>query len=117
MEDVILSIVPVGITSLVTGCLNDWFWWSNNLLMLWQILLSLLSFVVYFVSSGEVHSMRVDNLCFLLEIEGSLVIFNMGFLQFSVVVLPIVGEKCLRVWISDESISASRHSSSLIPGG
>ena len=52
VENIILSVVPVRETRLVTGCLHDWLLWPDDLLVFWQVFLSLLAFVVYFVSSG-----------------------------------------------------------------
>ena len=112
MEYVILSIVPVRVTCLVTGGLNDWFWWPNNLLMLWQVFDSLSSHKVCFVCCWQVHFVRVNNLCFLLKIECLLVILNLSLCQLPMIVLSIVREKSLWVWISHESIGTSSHSSS-----
>ena len=52
VENIVLSVVPVRETRLVTGCLHDRLLWPDDLLVFWQVFLSLLAFVVYFVSSG-----------------------------------------------------------------
>ena len=62
---------------------------------------------------GQVHSMRIDNLCFFFQVEGFLVTLNGRLWVFVRVVLAVIREQ-LRVWIAHKSVSATSHASTLV---
>ena len=52
--------------------------------------------------------MRVDDFGFLLQVEGVLVILDVGLCKFAVIVLTIVGEQSLRVRVTHKTVDAAR---------
>ena len=116
MENIVFSIVPVRETGVVTRGLRDGLGWFNDLIDFWCSSLALLSKELGLVCRGEVHIMRVNNLAFFLEIEGTLVVLHIGLRQLAVVVLLVVRVEALRVRVPDKPIDAARHSCALIAG-
>ena len=90
MENVVLSIVPVRETCLVTRCLHDWLLWSDDFLVLWQVSLTLLALVINFVSCGEVHLVRVNDLGLFFQVECLFVVLYLCLGKFAIVILPVV---------------------------
>ena len=107
MEDVVLSVLPVGERRLVRACLLDRLRWFHNVCNLGLRSLALFSSVLGFVGGREVHPMRVNDLGLLLQIESRLVVLHLGLPQFVVIVLSVVREESLRVGVADKTISAT----------
>ena len=107
MEDVVLSVLPVGERCLVRARLLDGLRRLHNVCNLWLGSFPLLSSVLRFVRRLEVHLVRVYDLGLLLEIEGRLVVLDLGLPQFAVIVLSVVREESLRVGVAHETIRAT----------
>ena len=114
VEDVVLAIVPVGERGVVRASLLNRSRWLDNLIHLPRGSLTLLPAELGFICCREVHSVRVDNLAFFLQVERLLVWLDLSLGQLAVVVLAIVREECLGVRIFHESIGAAGHTSALI---
>lgn len=108
MENVLLSVVPVGEARHVARRLLDGLWHVLKLLVLWQLVNSSLLGEGDFVRSAQVHLVRVDDLSFLLQVERLLVAIHFCLSQLAIVVLTVVGEEGPWIWITHESVSAPR---------
>lgn len=116
MENIFLSIVPIGEACHVRTHLNNWFGAFSGFLLIvkcWQTFPSSIS-----VCCGrtEIHLVGINNLCLLLKVEGLLVTLNLSFFGFVWIILFIVCEQ-LRVRITDKSISAASISNTIITSG
>lgn len=115
MEDVVLSVLPVGERCLVRARLLDGLRRLHNVCNLWLRSFSFLPFVLRFVRRLEVHLVRVDDLGLLLKIEGRLVVLHLGLPQLAMIVLSVVREESLRVGVAHKTISATSLSRALVP--
>jgi hypothetical protein len=114
VEDVFLSVVPVGETGHVRTHLHNGLWLFLQTAF-WCIFGETLSTRVNLIMRrGEIHSMRVDNLRFFLQVERLLMVLHCCLCVLVWEALAVVGEQ-LRVGIANESISASSHASTFIP--
>ena len=108
MEDIILAIVPVGEGSSVRTCQLNGLRSLSNLLLFGLCTLALVSPVLRLVRRAEIHLMWVDNFGLFLKIEGALVILDLSLGQLAIVVLSVVRKESPWIWITHESVSASR---------
>lgn len=116
MEDIVLTIVPVGERSMVGACLLDWLRGSHDFLVRNWHGLALITPEFLFVGRLEFHGVWVDDFGLLLHVESLLVILDICLLQSVCVVLTIVGEESLWVGIADKTIDATGHSGTLVSG-
>ena len=110
MEDVILAVVPVRERGMVRACLLNGPFCVNYLGDAGLGPLTLITLVLCFICSFEVHLVRVDDLGLLLKIEGGLVALDLRLCQLLSVVLTIVREERLGVGVADEAVCAASHS-------
>ena len=90
VEDVLLAVVPVWVAGHVTRSLLDWLWNILQLLVLWQIVDGSLLSESDLVRRGQVHSVGVDNLGLLLQVECLLVTLDLSISQLAIVILTVV---------------------------
>ena len=90
MEDIILAVVPVGEGGVVRARLLNRARRLHDLIDFPLRLLALLPPKLAFVRRRQIHSVRVDNLALLLQVERLLVRLHLRLRQLPVVVLPIV---------------------------
>lgn len=114
VENVILSIVPVREARMVARCLLDRPRWLLDLVNLACSSLTFLTPELGLVRRGQVHVVWIDNSGLFLQIEGILMILNIGLGELAIVVLFVVGIELLGVGISDESIDTASLTSALI---
>ena len=114
VENVILSIVPVREARMVACRLLNGPGWLPDLVDLTCSSLAFLAPELGLVGRRQVHVVRIDNSALFLQIEGILVILDVGLREFAVVVLFVVGIELLGVGVSDESVDAASLSSALI---
>ena len=114
MEDIVPTVVPVGEGGVIRACLLGGLGRSSNFLLFPLGLFAPLSLELSFVSCGQVHLMRVDDLALFLEVEGLLVAFDYSLGELFCVVLTVVGEEGLWVGVADEPVSATGLSRTLV---
>ena len=78
---------------------------------------SFLASVCIFVSSLQIHLVRINDFGFFLKVESVLVVLNLGVSDSIAVVLFVIGEDILWVRVSHESISAAQESALLLITG
>lgn len=115
VENVVLSVFPVGEASLVAGRLRDGLGHLLDLVNLAGSSFALLAPELGLVRRGKVHVVRVDDPALLLQVEGLLVVLHVGLRQLAVVVLLVVRIELLRVGVPDEPVDAASHASTLVP--
>ena len=107
MEDVALTISPVGVTLLVVACSNDWFFLVVELCIFFQGWLYFMTLVRNFILSFMLHSMWVDNFRFFLQVECLLGFAHHGTLSIEFEIFLVSAEKSFWIWVSDKLIGAS----------
>lgn len=113
VENIFLSVVPVGETGHVRTHLNNGFGAFNDFLLIrisWQAFLAGVSVCC---RRTKVHLVRIDNLCLFLQIECLLVTLNMNFFCFVWKILLIVREQ-LWVRITDKPVSTTSITNTII---
>lgn len=116
MEDVILSVVPVGEGGVVGARLLDGLGRLHNFTLLGLGALSFLAGVLGLVGRHKVHCVRIDDLGFLFQVKGLLMALDFCLGKLAVVILTVVREQRFWVGVSDETISAASCTSTLIAG-
>lgn len=115
MEDIVLSVVPVGEGCAVRTRLLDWLGRFLDLFLFGGDGFAFITSVFGFVRGDEVHPVRVNDLGLFLHIEGLFVALYVGLGQLIVVVLSVIGEQSLGVRVAHEAIGAASHSRTLVP--
>lgn len=90
MENIVLSVIPVGERRVIRTGLLDGFRRLHNLRSFLRSLFTLLTSVLRFVCCRHVHLMRVDDLALLLEVEGIFMALDFGLGEFFCKILAIV---------------------------
>ena len=78
---------------------------------------SFLASVCIFVSSLQIHLVRINDFGFFFKVESVLMVLNLSVSNPVTVILFVVGEDILWVWVSHESVSAAHHSALLLITG
>lgn len=107
MENIVFAVIPVRERSMIAACLLDGLRRTHNLLVFLRRRLAFLTLEPLLVRSFKIHSVRVNDLCFLLQVEGLFVVLDVCLREFVVIVLFVVRIKRLRVGVAHESINAS----------
>ena len=75
--------------------------------MLWFSSLSFLASVCIFVSSLQIHFVRIYDFGFFLKVESVLMVLNLSLSDSITVILFVIREDILWIRVSHESISAA----------
>lgn len=114
MEDITLSIFPVGKALLVIAGAKDWFLFINVLLKWLSGWLHFVALVELFIYGSAFHSVRINDFCFFLKVECLLGFHKQGTLSCLLEVFLVTTEKGLWIWISYKLICASGSSLSFV---
>ena len=109
VEDIILAVIPIGEWSTIRTRLLDRPRWLNNLIHFTRGSFSFLSAELSFIRCGKVHSVWIDNLALLFQIESLFMRLDLSLHQFAVIILAIVREERFWIRIFNKSISAAGH--------
>jgi len=117
MEDIVLSVIPVGERRVIRTGLLDGFRRLYYFRSFLSCLFTLLTSELRFVCSRHVHLVRVYDPALFLEIEGFFMALDFGLGKFFCKILAIVREESLRVRVSYKSVSATSLSCTLVASG
>jgi len=107
MEDVAVAILPIWKCCSICWILKNWFFVFLVLLWVSSFWFDVGAFELVSSHSLALHAVRVDYLCFLLKVEGFLLLYLKSSLQRLHKVLLITCKQALWVWIANELICNS----------
>ena len=90
MEDVVFAVIPVGEGGVIGAEALNGLGGLLEFLVLRRILQALLSSELRAVCRRHVHLVRVDDLALLFQVEGFLVVFDLGLGELVGIVLLVV---------------------------